>query len=451
MAKPIVSKFSVIDANQNNIVSYVCYDNTVDEVEYVIYDNASGNIIADKTVQTSGASSVRTFTIPAGTIKNRLLPYYIKMCVHNQSGDVSELSDAVLFYCHSRPSIYFRDVNNFLAVSISFPAYSFDAVYEYVEDEAETLTRYKYILYDENKNVLNENVYYGDLTQSFLVTGLDNNTSYFVRAIGETVNGYVVDTGYCPIAISYTSNQDDLTISAENEKQDGRIKISVSMKYDPKNQYDMLRIKRRIVGTYKWTTLFEKNIKGETDDVTAVFYDKYARGRGAKYQYSVVPVVDDIEQEGVSTEVESSFGGAYLVDKDTTYYIGLDAKVSSVERIQNSSVETTLSSEYPIVFYGSKTNYYSGNFSGTIIKYDRSNDYFDFDASVDYREQYINWLTNQKPKVLKMWDGRIWLINVTDNISYSDDDHPDKVEISFNFVETGDTTNTNNLKDADLI
>lgn len=64
MAKPIISKFSVIDADQNNIVSYVCYDDTVDEVEYVIYDNASGNIIVDQTIQTSGSSSMRTLRFP---------------------------------------------------------------------------------------------------------------------------------------------------------------------------------------------------------------------------------------------------------------------------------------------------------------------------------------------------------------------------------------------------
>lgn len=60
MAKPIISKFSVIDAAQKNIVRYTCYDDTVNEVEYVVCDNASGNIIIDQKVQTSGASSIRT-------------------------------------------------------------------------------------------------------------------------------------------------------------------------------------------------------------------------------------------------------------------------------------------------------------------------------------------------------------------------------------------------------
>lgn len=223
------------------------------------------------------------------------------------------------------------------------------------------------------------------------------------------------------------------------------------MRTTARTEYSLLRIKRREVGTYNWTIVYERDVSNLIGTITTVAYDRYARGRGTKYQYTIVPVIDGIEQKGVTTTVVSEFEGAYLMDKDTTYFIGLDAKVSNVNRVQNSAVETTLSSKYPIVFYGSKTNYYSGNFSGTIIKYDRSRDYFDFDASIDYREQYINWLTNQKPKVLKMWDGRAWLINVVDNISYSDDEHYNKVEIAFDFVETGDLKDSNTLKNSDLI
>lgn len=111
MAKPIISKFSVIDAAQKNAVRYTCYDDTVNEVEYVVCDNASGNIIIDQKVQTSGASSIRTFTLPAGLVHNRLLPYYLKIAVKNQSGKQSDLSDAVLFYCHEKPVLKFTDVD----------------------------------------------------------------------------------------------------------------------------------------------------------------------------------------------------------------------------------------------------------------------------------------------------------------------------------------------------
>ena len=164
-----------------------------------------------------------------------------------------------------------------------------------------------------------------------------------------------------------------------------------------------------------------------------------------------VPVTDDIEQVSASTKVVSEFEGAWLMDKDTSYYVGLEPKVTGVTRNQEAAVETTLGSKYPIVFYGSEANYYNGNFSGVIIKWEQATDMFDFDGSVDYRETFINWLTNKKPKVLKMYDGRAWLINVNGNISYSDDEHPDKVERSFDFIETGDLNSSDDMKNADLI
>lgn len=451
MAKPIISKFSVIDADQNNVVRYTCYDDKVNKVEYVIYDNASGNIIVDKTIQTSGSTSVRVFNISAGLVHNRLLPYYIKIAVTNQSGEQSDLSDAVLFYCHEKPVFKFTDVNSETITTIPFPAFSFDVIYTNIENQGETLSKYKYELYNNENELIYEETHYGSVAHSFKVGGLDDNSLYYVRAIGETVNGYILDTGLCAFKVAYTGQLQNMKISAENQKYDGTIKVSVEMNVDMLNSYDFVRIKRRGVGSYTWTTLYERNIKDLFGAISFVYYDKYARGRNTKYQYTVVPVVDNIEQLSATTAVASYFEGAWLMDKDTSYYIGLEPKVTNVIRNQEAVVETTLNSEYPIVFYGSEANYYSGSFSGVIIKWNRSTDKFDFDGSVDYRETFINWLTNKKPKVLKMYDGRAWLMNVNGNITYSDDDHPDKVEISFNFVETGNLNDSDNLKNAELI
>ena len=203
MAKPIISKFSVIDAAQKNAVRYTCYDDTVNEVEYVVCDNASGNIIIDQKVQTSGASSIRTFTLPAGLVHNRLLPYYLKIAVKNQSGKQSDLSDAVLFYCHEKPVLKFTDVDSTTVTTIPFPAFSFDVQYKNIEDQGETLSLYKYQLYDGDKNLLYEETHYGTIAHSFNVESLDNNKVYYERATGETVNGYLLDTGFCAFRIAY--------------------------------------------------------------------------------------------------------------------------------------------------------------------------------------------------------------------------------------------------------
>ena len=451
MAKPIISKFSVIDAAQKNTVRYTCYDDTVNEVEYVVYDNASGNIIIDQKVQTSGSSSIRTFTLPAGLVHNRLLPYYLKIAVKNQSGKQSDLSDAVLFYCHEKPVLKFTDVASNTVATISFPAFSFDAQYKNIEDQGETLSLYKYQLYDSDKNLLYEETHYGSITYSFNVESLDNHKLYYVRATGETVNGYLLDTGFCAFNIAYNGQAQNLEILAENKKREGQIKLSVAMTTEAVDNFDLIRVKRREVGKYEWTTIYERNIKNIIGSISFVCYDRYARGRKTMYQYMAVPVTDDIEQVSASTKVVSEFEGAWLMDKDTSYYVGLEPKVTGVTRNQEAAVETTLGSKYPIVFYGSEANYYSGNFSGVIIKWEQATDMFDFDGSVDYRETFINWLTNKRPKVLKMYDGRAWLMNVNGNVSYSDDDHPDKVEISFDFIETGDLNSSDDMKNADLI
>lgn len=166
MAKPIISKFSVIDATRENIVRYTCYDDTINEVEYIIYDNASGNIIVDQTVKTSGSSSVRMFMLPANLVHNRLLPYYLKIAVTNQSGKKSDFSDAVLFYCHEKPVLTFVDVEARAEKTIPFPAFSFNVEYKNIEEEGETLNLYKYQLYDSDKTLLHEEIYHGSISHA---------------------------------------------------------------------------------------------------------------------------------------------------------------------------------------------------------------------------------------------------------------------------------------------
>ena len=451
MAKPIISKFSVIDATQENIVRYTCYDDTINKVEYIIYDNASGNIIVDQTVETSGSSSVRMFMLPKNLVHNRLLPYYIKITVTNQSGKKSDLSDAVLFYCHEKPALRFIDVEARAEKTIPFPAFSFNVEYKNIEEEGETLNLYKYQLYDAARKLLHEETYHGSISRAFNVESLENNKVYYVRAVGETVNGYVLDTDFCAFRVEYDGQLQKLGIVAENEKRDGRVKITITKSGDEPNNFDSIRVKRREVGKYDWVTIYEKKITSAVEPILIVCYDKFARGRKTKYQYMAVPVVDEIEQVYTSTSVSSDFDGAWLMDKDVSYYIGLEPKVTGITRNQEASVETTLGSKYPIVFYGSEANYCNGNFSGVIIKWDRATDMFDFYGSVDYRETFISWLTNKKPKVLKMYDGRAWLINVNGGVSYSDDEHPDKVEISFDFVETGDLNSNDDMKRSGLI
>lgn len=452
MAKPIISKFTATDATKDTTVTFVCYDDGIDSIDYLIYDNASGNIVATDTLYASGKTIYRTFVIPGGTIKNRLLPYHLKIRAHNSKTETaSELSDAVLFYCHEKPTIQFMDINSDDLNKISFPAYSFELKYTYIQEHGETLNRYKYLLYDKNKNILSEETYYGAISKSFIVNGLDNHETYYIRAVGETVNGYTLDSGFYEIYVNFSSIVQSLSIKAENAYHDGCVKINAVLDVASNESFDTLRIKRRKTGSFEWATIYEMDVSGRTGRIELQYDDRYALGRNTEYQYCAAPTIETVEQDAITTVVKSDFGGIYLLDKTTEYFIGLDPEISDIVRNQSASVETTLSGQYPIVFYGSEANYYTGHCSGTIIKYDRAHDSFDFDGSIEYREKMIDWLTNKKPKVIKSWDGRGWLANVNGNISIDDSEHYNKVSISFDFVETGSLDKTKDLKAAGLI
>lgn len=453
MAKPIISKFSVLDGRVATLVPFVCYDTGASTVNYIIRDNADGNIRYDRTAKVEGLakSPSKAFRIPAATIENRLTAYYVQIKVTNTSGEVSDFSDSVLFYAHDKPILSFADLSTSKVTTIPFPSYSFDLKYTYNQSHSELLNSCQFFLYDADKNVVDESkMYYGSKLHSYQVDGLDDGYTYYVRAVGQTLNGYALDTGYNEIHVSYDMSQANLMITAENDKTRGGIHIKGTLAIDDTSNYSTLKVKRRKLGEFSWTTIFEKDVSNNKSRVSLDFYDYYALGRKTKYHYALVPTISGIEQAPATAAVESDFDGAVLADLTTHYLVGLEPKVESVERVRESSVVTTLNGKYPYVFYGSEANYYTGQFSGTVIKY-LGNDQFDFDASPAYREEMINWLSNGEPKVLKMWDGRGWIMNVTSSISNNANEHPDKVTIGFSFTEVGDLNSTMDLKDCGLI
>lgn len=156
--------------------------------------------------------------------------------------------------------------------------------------------------------MLYEETHYGTIAHSFNVESLDNNKVYYVRATGETVNGYLLDTGFCAFRIAYNGQLQNLEIAAKNEKREGQIKLSVAITTEMRDNFDLVRVKRREVGKYEWTTIYERSIKNIIGSISFVCYDKYARGRKTMYQYAAVPVVDDIEQLSASCTNTSASG-----------------------------------------------------------------------------------------------------------------------------------------------
>lgn len=210
-----------------------------------------------------------------------------------------------------------------------------------------------------------------------------------------------------------------------------------------------MQLKRRESGRNEWTTLAGYTIT-DADHLNFSFADYFARGRNTEYEYCVTYVLDDgTELPYIMASTTSRFDGAVISDSTTSYHVLLDPKITNTTRNRESKVVTTLNGKYPYIFWGSESNYDSSNFSGTIIKNDGC-DSWDFDGSYRYREDMINWLTNGAAKILKMSDGREWMMAVDGNVDVDNSEHLDKVSISFNFTQIGDFDSSNDLSNNGL-
>lgn len=217
-------------------------------------------------------------------------------------------------------------------------------------------------------------------------------------------------------------------------------------------QVSAIRIKRRKQNTFEWLTLFEIPII----DVDSFFFerfDKYAAS-DTDYDYASVPVVNNIEGNFNINSVHSSFNGIFIVEKEADFHTIIETEIQ-LERDRPSTVIQTIGGKYPFVIHNSNNNYDKGSVFGTFMEEDKGFDRWKIKKSYEYRKQLNDFLCNGKPKILKYWDGRVWLVSITNGVSETVDGHPSNVRSSFQWVEIGDYESptdlfNNNLIDVDI-
>lgn len=274
--KPILSKIGVIDAEKDATFQFAAYAD-VDLVAFIIFDKATGynptapnqnddGVYKFGTIGPTGSGLARHFVIPANVMENRHDPYYIVIrCRLTGTNSFSEYSDRILFYCHSKPTFTFHDLSTTGENVISYPSYSFDVDYNYKSTEGEVINRYEYYLYDKNKSLIDESscYYYRDSLKSFQLNGLENHTIYYVRAKGESVGGYNLDTGFVKFTTDYQEATNDATINAQNDKWNAQIDISTKYFLTRSSGVNALRYKRKKKGAARWVTIYQENVDFE--------------------------------------------------------------------------------------------------------------------------------------------------------------------------------------------
>ena len=207
-----------------------------------------------------------------------------------------------------------------------------------------------------------------------------------------------------------------------------------------------IKIKRRAQGTFNWLTL--KTIPVDNiEDLTFVFND-FLNGYGITYEYALVPVLNDIEGNYIINSVFSQFNGVFIGDAEKTFKFLYDVEYGSNARNQQVGTFQPLGKQYPIIVANGLLSYESGSVSATILNDDyEDTGIIDPSAIVQKKTIIKDYLTKKKAKLLKDFNGNVWLCMVTDNVqvTYRTGSAMSIPQIQFNWVQIGDANNQSDL------
>jgi hypothetical protein len=167
------------------------------------------------------------------------MTYSVTISVIDSMGTVSEESTSVVFMCLTTPVFAFttptpnQEINNVVL----------ETSLMYSQTQGEKLNNYYIVLYDENHQPIHQsaNIYTTD-SLSYLLDGLENSKTYFVKAFGETIRGIKIETVDVQFTVEYIQPSAFSAVQVENNWLAGSITVKSNLilvegKYDGEAVY----------------------------------------------------------------------------------------------------------------------------------------------------------------------------------------------------------------------
>lgn len=268
----------------------------------------------------------------------------------------------------------------------------------------------------------------------------------------------VMDVGHCTVEKLYIENGTDEIASSwdgsfpsewgwktimqaeyNDNLQAGSVDYSVELVSE-------IRLKRRKKGDLRWKTIYVKTT--DTVDDFRFTYQDYLAAGNTEYEYMLVPIIVGEEGAAQIKTIKSEFRDFYLMDKNQTFHIVLDAANSFQYNIEGSA-QTTISRKYPFIIRNGSVGYYSGTVNATFLELIECD--WDVENGATFRRTVDEFLANNNVKILKDWMGNIWMVSVFDVISQDSGDSPYLPVHSFNWTECGDAEDIGDLYDNGFI
>ncbi len=208
-------------------------------------------------------------------------------------------------------------------------------------------------------------------------------------------------------------------------------------------------LKSRTDGNFEWKTIAVKEVHSIDDFI--INYPDYFVASGQPVEYAIVPVLNGCEGAYATTNTISKFNKMFLIEGNTVWGTEItDEYCDTTRNIPSANVEL-LYRKYPIFVRNTIANYDTGNCKGAFVPlvdeagcelaYDTKYDY----KRIRYQREFIDFLCDSIPKILKLPDGRLWLIQVTPSPTDSAKQNYNDREISWSWVEIGDVNSEEDL------
>lgn len=203
------------------------------------------------------------------------------------------------------------------------------------------------------------------------------------------------------------------------------------------NTVSHIIIKRRDKTKFKWMTIAVKEINKLEDFFIAM--NDCMGASGVEYEYAIVPVLHGNEGIYYTTAVESFFDSMFLVEKDTIIGTPITDGFCDTTRRVPSSVNETINNRFPTYIRNTRANYDKGSCKGNFMEFKEEECDFDTDdkTRVPYQLRTMDFIADGLPKILKLPDGRIWLIEVINDPTDTADQQYNIRYISFEWAQIG--------------
>ena len=210
-----------------------------------------------------------------------------------------------------------------------------------------------------------------------------------------------------------------------------------------------LVLKSRSEGEFKWKTIAVKEIN--TIDDFVINYPDYFIASGQTVEYAIVNVLYGSEGNYATTKITPKFDKMFLIENDIVWGTDItDGFCDTTRNIPSSTVEL-LNSKYPIFVRNTIANYDTGNCKGAFIPlineescelaFSEEYDYM----RIQYQKGFMDFISDGVPKILKLPDGRMWIVQITPNPSDTANQMYNNREISWSWVEIGDVNSEEDL------